>query len=90
MDQDCLVYFSHNIYEESQFIAGSLTTKGDPGTCGYDQLYRFFFFLEGSAFMQDLDNWTLVYILPRVSITLLVVTSIYQETFHAAEVESKY
>lgn len=49
-----------------------------------------FFFLEGSAFMQDLDNWTLVYILPRVSITLLVVTSIYQETFHAAEVESKY
>lgn len=48
------------------------------------------FFLEGSAFMQDLDNWTLVYILPRVSITLLVVTSIYQETFHAAEVESKY
>lgn len=50
----------------------------------------FFFFLEGSAFMQDLDNWTLAYILPRVSITLLVVTFIYQETFHAAEVESKH
>lgn len=40
--------------------------------------------------MQDLDNWTLAYILPRVSVTLLVVTFIYQETFHAAEVESKH
>lgn len=82
-------YILVTIYEESQLIVGSLTTKVDTGTCGYDQLYCFFF-LEGSAFMQDLDNWTLAYILPRVSVTLLVVTFIYQETFHAAEVEPKH